>query len=115
MSGRVDQVKDIFDTIRVFVVDLDSMAFDGDAFFSFKVHVIEDLIHHFPVTDGIGGLKQSICQSRFTMIDMRNDAEIPDFFHRMGSAVKRLVILFIEMCKVSHFKYAYALEYHNTN
>ena len=115
MSGSVNEVKDIFNAIRMIVVDLDGMAFDGNTLFSFKVHVIEDLIHHFSFTDGIGGLKQSICQSRFTMIDMGNDAEIPDFFHRMGSAVKRLVILFIEMCKVSHFKYAYALEYHNTN
>ena len=47
------------------------------------------------------------------MINMCNDAEIPDFFHRMGSALKRLVFLILEMCKVSHFKCAYILEYDN--
>ena len=89
------------------------MALDGNAFLSFKVHVIENLIHHFPFTDGIGGLKQTICQSGLTMVNMCNDAEIPDFFHRMVSAVKRLCILFLERCKVSHFKDAYILQYHN--
>jgi hypothetical protein len=88
------------------VVDLNGMAFDCDTLFPFQVHIIQYLIHHFPVTDGIGGLKESVRQSGFTMVNMRNDAEIPDFFHRMGSAVKRLVNLLIEMCKVSHFKCA---------
>jgi hypothetical protein len=82
------------------VIDLDCMAFDGDAFLPFQVHIIEDLVHHFSVTDGIGGLKQTICQSRFAMINMSNDTEIPDFFHRMGSAVKRLVILFLSCAKL---------------
>jgi len=35
-------------------------------------------------------LKQSICQSRFTMIDMRNDAEIPDFFSSSGFSCKTI-------------------------
>ena len=56
MSGSVYEVEDIFDSIRMLIIDLDRMAFDGNAFFSFKVHVIKDLIHHFPFTDGIGGL-----------------------------------------------------------
>jgi hypothetical protein len=88
------------------VIDLDGMAFDGDSFLPLQVHIIKDLVHHFPVTDGIGGLKQTISQSGLAMVYMCNDAEIPDFFHRMGSAVKRLLILLFKMCKVSHFKCA---------
>ena len=32
------------------------MAFNGNAFFSFQVHIIQHLGQHIPVTDGIGGL-----------------------------------------------------------
>jgi hypothetical protein len=66
----------------VLVVDLDSMTFDGDPFFTFEIHIIQYLVHHFPFTDGIGSLQQSVGKGRFAVIDMGDDAEISDIFHQ---------------------------------
>jgi hypothetical protein len=67
------------------VVDLDSVALDGDTLFSFQVHIIKHLVHHVPVADGIGDLQQPVCQCTLAMVYMCNDAKIPDILHSMIS------------------------------
>jgi FkbM family methyltransferase len=57
------------------------MAFDGDAFFAFQVHIVQHLVHHFAFADGIGNLQETVCQRGFTVIYVCNDAEIPDILH----------------------------------
>jgi hypothetical protein len=63
------------------VVNLYGMAFNGDAFFPLQVHIIQYLVHHIPFADGFGMLQQSVGQGAFTVVNMSDDAKIPDILH----------------------------------
>jgi hypothetical protein len=58
------------------------VAFDSDTFFTLQVHIIEYLRLHISVTDGIGYLQESICKCTFPMINVSDDAKIPDILHK---------------------------------
>jgi hypothetical protein len=57
------------------------MALDGDPFFTFQVHIIQHLVHHIAVANGLGMFQQPVGQCTFTMVNMRDDAKIPDILH----------------------------------
>jgi hypothetical protein len=81
MPGRIDQVQDVLLPVGVVILDLDGMALYGDALFPLQVHIVQDLIHHVPFTDGVGRLQQSVRKRTFSVIDVRNNAEITNMFH----------------------------------
>jgi hypothetical protein len=54
------------------------MTFNGDPFFSLKVHIIQHLVHHLAFADRICHLQKAVSESGFPMIDMGDDAKIPD-------------------------------------
>jgi hypothetical protein len=66
----------------VLVLDLDGMAFNGNAFFPFEVHIVQDLIHHVTVGYGMGCLQQAVGQGAFSMVYMGDNAKIPDMLHK---------------------------------
>ena len=53
MTGSINQVQNILLPFP-FIIDLDGMAFNGNAFFSFKVHIIQHLRLHIPFAYGMG-------------------------------------------------------------
>jgi hypothetical protein len=57
------------------------VALDSDAPFLFQIHVIEDLRLHFALADGVGVFKQTIGKCTFTVVDVCDDAKIPDVLH----------------------------------
>jgi tRNA U34 5-carboxymethylaminomethyl modifying enzyme MnmG/GidA len=58
------------------------VAFDGDSTFAFEVHVVERLVLHLPLCNGSSGLEEAIGQGAFAVVDVGNDAEISNVFHR---------------------------------
>jgi hypothetical protein len=50
--------------------------FDGDAPFAFELHRIEELFLHFPGFDRPGAFQKAIGQGAFSVIDVRDDAEV---------------------------------------
>jgi hypothetical protein len=54
------------------------MIFDRDAPLPLKIHRIEMLRLQHAIRDGAGGLQQTIAQGRLAVIDVGDDAEIPD-------------------------------------
>ena len=56
------------------------MGLDGDAALPFQIHGIEHLLHHFALGQRAGGFEQTVGKRAFTVVDMRNDREIPDEF-----------------------------------
>ena len=82
MSRCVDEVQSVGLAVFRFVLHADGVQFDGDAPFLLELHIIEHLIElHFPLGDRTGALKQSVGNSRFAVVDVGNDAEIPYVFH----------------------------------
>jgi hypothetical protein len=57
------------------------MAFDGNTPFLFQFHAVEHLVVHIPFGDGVGELEQAVGKGAFAMVDMRNDAKVPDVIH----------------------------------
>ena len=76
MSWCVHQVELIGHAIFSFVIQPDRLGFDGDAAFTFQVHVIQDLLFHFTVRQSTTVLDQTVSQRRLTVINMSNDGEI---------------------------------------
>ncbi len=81
VPGGVDEVEPVGLSVAP-VVHLDGVALDGDAFLPFQVHVVQHLVFHLPVAQGLGEFQQTVCQGRFTMVDMGDDAEIANILHK---------------------------------
>src|SRR5437660_3512970 len=76
MSWRVEEVAAVFfDRLRS-VSHGNRVRFNRDSAFPFQIHGIEELILFFAFVDRAGALEQSIRQGSFSVIDMRDDAEI---------------------------------------
>lgn len=58
------------------------MAFDRNTAFSFQVHIIQHLGLEVPLVYGLGKLQQPVGQRTFAVVNMGNDAEIADVFHK---------------------------------
>src|SRR5690606_13569398 len=48
-----------------------------------QIHVIQQLVLHIPIRYGIGKLQQPIRQCTLPMVNMGDDTEIPDVFHKL--------------------------------
>src|SRR6516164_2043886 len=92
MTRGIDEVQNIF-LIFMLIIYLDRVTFDGDPFFSFQIHIIQYLIHHFTFTDGIGHLQESVSKGGFTMINMSDDAKIADILHVLSLSFSELACL----------------------
>ncbi len=81
MTGSIDEVQ-----LKVFaslarIGQADCLAFNGNASLPFDVHVIEDLVPELAVVHQVGILDKAIRERRLAVIDVGDDAEIPDLFH----------------------------------
>ena len=57
------------------------MALDRDAFFLLQIHRVEHLVFHFPLIERMRPLEHPVGQRALSVIDMGDDAEIPDVLH----------------------------------
>ncbi len=78
MSGGIDQIQLIGVAIVRTVLHSHCARLDSDAFFALEIHRIEELLHHLPRSNGSSQFQQSIGQRGFAVVDMRDNAEIPD-------------------------------------
>ncbi len=73
----VDHVQDVF--LAVFLVyHADGVRLDGDAAFALQVHVVQELVRHFVLRDGLRQFYHAVGKRRLAMVDMGDDAEISD-------------------------------------
>src|SRR6185436_16080891 len=56
----------------------DRVRLDRDPLLALQVHVVEHLVLHLRLGDGVGPLEQPVRQGRLPVVDVRDDAEIPD-------------------------------------
>ena len=88
MARGVDQIQGVLFAF-MHVMHLDGVALDRDAFFLLKCHVVQDLVLHLPLRQGSGQLQQTVCQSAFAVVDVGDDAEIPDMAHVRFHRIQR--------------------------
>jgi hypothetical protein len=58
------------------------LGLDGDAPLAFDVHPVEILRSHIPIGDDAGELQHPVGQRRLAVIDMGDDAEVPNLRRR---------------------------------
>src|SRR3989344_415930 len=57
---------------------------DGNTTLALKVHRVKHLVAHIPFLDGACNLKHSVRQGGLAMVDMGDNAEIPDIIGHIG-------------------------------
>ena len=76
MTRRIEKVQAVGLTGFCPVFHRHRMRFNRNAAFPFQIHRIEQLILSFALLDRAGAFQQSIGQSRFAMIDVRDDTKV---------------------------------------
>lgn len=66
------------------------LGLNGDAPFALNIHIVQILVAHVTITDHPGELQNSIRQGRFPVVDVCDDAEVPDT-RRVGERCFRVV------------------------
>ena len=79
MPRCIDQIENVFFSVFCFVNGTDSLGFDRDPAFSLQIHIIEHLRLHLTACQQSRLLNDPVCQRRFSVIDMCNNAKISDF------------------------------------
>ena len=77
----INEVQQIVLTVRCTVGECNRVALDGNAPFTLDVHRVEHLVAELTLRNATTGLDQPIGQSRLTMINMGDNAKIPNMFH----------------------------------
>ena len=78
VAGGIQQVQPVGAPILRLVLHGHGVGLDGDAPLAFEIHGIEQLRLGVPLRDGAGELQQPVGKRGLPVIDMGDDAEIPD-------------------------------------
>ena len=84
MARRIDQVEHIVLPILCTIGKGDRLALDRDPPLVLNIHVVQDLILEVPGRNNTRILNQAVCQRRLSMVDVRDNAEIPNIFHQFN-------------------------------
>jgi len=84
VAGRINEVENILNAIgRMNVFHLNGMALDRNTTLTLEVHIVERLVLHIALANGVGVLQQAVSKRAFTVIDVCDDAEIADVLHEV--------------------------------
>ena len=78
VAGGVDEVEFVGFPVARGVGHGDGMGLDGDAALALEVHVVEQLVALVALGDGAGQLEEAVGQGGFSVVDVRDDAEVAD-------------------------------------
>jgi hypothetical protein len=82
MARGIDQIENILFSILGAVGKGDGLALDGDSPLALNVHIIEDLVFEVPLVYHASVLDEAVCKGRFPVIDMSDNTEITNVFHK---------------------------------
>ncbi len=88
VARRIDQIQQIVLAVRGTVGERDRIALDRDPPFALDIHRVEHLVVELALRNATTSLDQPIGQSRLAMIDMGDDAKVPNMFHTSRSCGK---------------------------
>jgi hypothetical protein len=79
MAGGIDHIQDVFLAVLRPVYGSAGLRLDGNSSLTLQIHVVQNLILHLAAGQKTGLLDDPVCQCRFTVIDMCNNAKVSDF------------------------------------
>ena len=77
----IDQIQQIFCSIRSLVIERNRITLDGNAPFTLDIHRVEHLFMQVALRNASAGLNQSVGESRLAVIDVGNNTEVSNVFH----------------------------------
>ena len=80
VSRGVDQIQLVGVAVSCRVHHADRVGFDRDAAFAFEIHPVQQLLLKITLGYRAGQFEQAVGQRRFSVVDMRDDAEISNQF-----------------------------------
>jgi len=98
MPRGVDEVEREGFTCAAGVGKDHGLALDRDPAFPFNVHVIQDLIAKLALVHQPGVLDQPVGQGGFAVIDVGDDAEVPNMLH--GQSLAKSCGLRVASCEL---------------
>jgi hypothetical protein len=79
VARRVDEIELVLTAVGRGVAHPNGIQLDGDPALALQIHRIEQLLAHLTLFDGPSGLDEPVCERGLPMIDVGDDAEVPDF------------------------------------
>ena len=84
MSWGVDKVEGVVLAIARHIVHLNGVRLDSNTLLALEIHVVKHLRLHLSLIQSVGSLQQTICQGRFTVVNMGYNAKISNVLHNRG-------------------------------
>ena len=88
VTGCVDQVKGVRFTVAGLVVERHGVRLDRNAALPLDVHRVQDLVPELALLYPAAVHNQTVCEGRFTMVDVGDDAEVSDVLHGVNLPFK---------------------------
>ena len=79
MPRRIDEIENIFLAVLRLIDNTNRLCLDRDAALTLKFHIIQYLRLHLPVCKETCHLNDTVCESRFPVVNMGNNTKITDF------------------------------------
>ena len=79
MTRRIDQIEDILLPVFCLINNTNGLRFDGNTTLTLQIHIVQHLRLHLAAGQQSCHFDDSVCQGRFTMINMCNNTKISDF------------------------------------
>lgn len=76
MARSVDEVELVVLPIGSGVGHPHGLGFNGYSPLALEVHRVENLLNHISIIHRVGGLKETVCKSGFSMVDVGDNAEV---------------------------------------
>ncbi len=78
VAGRIDEIELVVLPVASGVGDAHRLRLDGDAALALELHLVQELLLHVARLDGARELEDAVGQRRLAVVDVRDDAEVPD-------------------------------------
>ena len=79
MARRVNEIQLVDLPVLGGIVNLNRPGLNGNAALPLQVHVVQELIFHFPLGHRLADFQQPVRQRGFPMVDVGDDGEVSNF------------------------------------
>ena len=80
MAGSIYEIELVLFAVTGFINQPHRLQLDGNASLTFEIHIVENLLAHFPFGNKTGHFNKPVGECGFSVINMGDDAEISGQF-----------------------------------
>ena len=95
VARSINQIENIKLAVLRFIIQADGLCLNSNSALPFQLHIIQNLSFHFSLRQDACQFKNSVCQGRFSMVDMCNNTKIPDLI----DVAHVVLLIVIRICR----------------